>query len=117
EFLHDKIKARTLFATHYHELTKLAAERSGVCNFNVAECEWNDQIIFLRKIVPDGADKSYGIQVARLAGLPKEILDRAKEILSDLKLPTGVIETPPVGKLRNRRKPAATPDKPQLDLL
>ena len=80
EFLHDKVKARTLFATHYHELTKLAAERSGVCNFNVAVREWNDQIIFLRKIVPGGADKSYGIQVARLAGLPKEILDRAKDI-------------------------------------
>src|SRR5436853_3295536 len=79
EFLHDKIKARSLFATHYHELIKLAAERKGVCNFNVAVREWNDQIIFLRKIVPGGADKSYGIQVARLAGLPKEILDRAKE--------------------------------------
>ena len=81
EFLHDKIKARTLFATHYHELTKLAEERSGVANFNVAVREWNEQIIFLRKIVPGGADKSYGIQVARLAGLPKEILDRAKDIL------------------------------------
>ncbi|MEP7072521.1 MAG: DNA mismatch repair protein MutS, partial [Verrucomicrobiota bacterium] len=68
EFLHDKIKARTLFATHYHELTKLAEQRSGVCNFNVAVREWNEQIIFLRKIVPGGADKSYGIQVARLAG-------------------------------------------------
>src|SRR2546425_622466 len=96
EFLHDKIKARSLFATHYHELTKLAAERKGVCNFNVAVREWNDQIIFLRKIVPGGADKSYGIQVARLAGLPKEILDRAKEILAHLERPTGVIETPPV---------------------
>src|SRR6266436_4223045 len=117
EFLHDKIKARTLFATHYHELQRLAEERSGVCNFNVAVREWNDQIIFLRKIVPGGADKSYGIQVARLAGLPKEILDRAKEILAHLERPTGVIETPAVGKLRNRRKPAATPDKPQLDLL
>jgi len=73
-----------LFATHYHELTKLAAERKGVCNFNVAVREWNEQIIFLRKIVAGGADKSYGIQVARLAGLPKEILDRAKEILAHL---------------------------------
>src|SRR6266403_2280921 len=109
EFLHDKIKARSLFATHYHELTKLAAEREGVCNFNVAVREWNDQIIFLRKILPGGADKSYGIQVARLAGLPKEILDRAKEILAHLERPNGVIETPPVGKLRNRRTPAATP--------
>ncbi len=117
EFLHDKIKARSLFATHYHELTKLAAERKGVCNFNVAVREWNDQIIFLRKILPGGADKSYGIQVARLAGLPKEILDRAKEILAHLERPNGVIETPPAGKSRNRMKPAATPEKPQLDLL
>ena len=117
EFLHDKIKARTLFATHYHELTKLAEERSGVCNFNVAVREWNDQIIFLRKIVPGGADKSYGIQVARLAGLPKEILDRAKDILSHLEKPNGTIESPPVGKSRQKGKPAATPDKPQLDLL
>jgi DNA mismatch repair protein MutS len=117
EFLHDKIKARSLFATHYHELTKLAAERKSVCNFNVAVREWNDQIIFLRKILPGGADKSYGIQVARLAGLPKEILDRAKEILAHLERPNGVIETPPAVKSRNRRKPAATPEKPQLDLL
>jgi DNA mismatch repair protein MutS len=117
EFLHDKIKARTLFATHYHELTKLAEERSGVCNFNVAVREWNDQIIFLRKIVPGGADKSYGIQVARLAGLPKEILDRAKDILAHLEKPNGAIESPPGSKSRRKRKPAARPDKPQLDLL
>jgi len=117
EFLHDKIKARSLFATHYHELTKLAAERKGVCNFNVAVREWNDQIIFLRKIVPGGADKSYGIQVARLAGLPKEILDRAKEILAHLETPDGVVQTPPVGKSRRKRKPMETPQKPQLDLL
>jgi len=117
EFLHDKIRARTLFATHYHELVKLAEERSGVCNFNVAVREWNDQIIFLRKIVPGGADKSYGIQVARLAGLPKEILDRAKDILSHLEKPNGAIESPPAGKSRRKRKPAARPDKPQLDLL
>jgi DNA mismatch repair protein MutS len=117
EFLHDKIKARTLFATHYHELTKLAEERSGVCNFNVAVREWNDQIIFLRKIVPGGADKSYGIQVARLAGLPKEILDRAKDILSHLEKPNGAIESPPAGKSRRKKEPAARPDKPQLDLL
>ena len=116
EFLHDKIKARTLFATHYHELTKLADERRGVCNFNVAVREWNDQIIFLRKIVPGGADKSYGIQVARLAGLPKEILDRAKEILSHLEAPNGALAQP--GKTRKRRSTRNTKTgKPQLDLL
>jgi DNA mismatch repair protein MutS len=116
EFLHDKIKARTLFATHYHELTKLAAERSGVCNFNVAVREWNDQIIFLRKIVPGGADKSYGIQVARLAGLPKEILDRAKDILSHLEARNGAPAQP--GKTKKRRSTTNTKtEKPQLDLL
>jgi DNA mismatch repair protein MutS len=117
EFLHDKIRARTLFATHYHELTKLAEERSGVCNFNVAVREWNDQIIFLRKIVPGGADKSYGIQVARLAGLPKEILDRAKEILSHLENANGAIEAPPAGKSRRKKKRTSSAEKPQLDLL
>jgi DNA mismatch repair protein MutS len=117
EFLHDKIKARTLFATHYHELTKLAEDRPGVCNFNVAVREWNEQIIFLRKIVPGGADKSYGIHVARLAGLPKEILDRAKDILAHLEKTEGSLEKPAAGESRRRRKTAKRSDKPQLDLL
>ncbi len=116
EFLHDKIKARTLFATHYHELTKLAKERSGVANFNVAVREWNEQIIFLRKIIPGGADKSYGIQVARLAGLPKEILDRAKDILSHLETPNGATEPKPTER-RPRARKSAPASKPQLDLL
>jgi DNA mismatch repair protein MutS len=120
EFLHDKIKARTLFATHYHELTKLAVERKTVANFNVAVREWNDQIIFLRKIVPGGADKSYGIQVARLAGLPREILDRAKDILAHLENPNGMRAGE--GKSRRTRKSTAKESmpvstKPQMDLL
>src|SRR6266849_162780 len=115
EFLHDKIKARTLFATHYHELTKLAEERGGVCNFNVAVREWNEQIIFLRKIVPGGADKSYGIHVARLAGLPKEILDRAKDILFHLEKPNGAVGQPQT-KQRSKRS-AAQAEEPLLDLL
>ncbi len=117
EFLHDKIKARTLFATHYHELTKLAEERSGVANYNVAVREWNEQIIFLRKIIPGGADKSYGIQVARLAGLPKEILDRAKDILSHLEKPNGAVETSKPRKGRRTKQIAIPPEKPQMDLL
>ena len=116
EFLHDKIKARTLFATHYHELTKLAENRSGVCNFNVAVREWNEQIIFLRKIVPGGADKSYGIHVARLAGLPKEILDRAKEILAHLENPNSTI-APTERRKGPITKPMPESQKPQLDLL
>ena len=84
EYLHDAIKCRTLFATHYHELTELEITRGGVKNYNVAVREWNDQIIFLRKIIKGGADKSYGIQVARLAGLPQKVIARAKEVLSNL---------------------------------
>jgi DNA mismatch repair protein MutS len=116
EFLHDNIKARTLFATHYHELTKLAAERKGVCNFNVAVREWNEQIIFLRKIIPGGADKSYGIQVARLAGLPKAILDRAKDILAHLENPNMAAPHAKQGK-RRTTKSMPESEKPQLDLL
>ena len=116
EFLHDKIKSRSLFATHYHELTKLAEDRKGVCNLNVAVREWNEQIIFLRKIIPGGADKSYGIQVARLAGLPKEILDRAKEILAHLESSSRA-EAEPKRRGKKSAKPMPESQKPQLDLL
>jgi DNA mismatch repair protein MutS len=116
EFLYDKIKARSLFATHYHELTKLAEDRTGVCNLNVAVREWNEQIIFLRKIIPGGADKSYGIQVARLAGLPKEILDRAKEVLAHLESSSRA-QAEPKRRGRKSAKPMPESQKPQLDLL
>jgi DNA mismatch repair protein MutS len=81
---HPKLSAKTLFATHYHELTELAKFLPRVKNYNVAVKEWGDEIIFLRKIVPGGCDDSYGIQVARLAGIPKHVLERAKEILAEL---------------------------------
>ena len=84
EHLNLKLRARTLFATHYHELTELARLLPATKNYNVAVREWGDQIVFLRKIVPGGTDKSYGIQVARLAGLPAPVLQRAKEILRQL---------------------------------
>ena len=87
EFLHKADQGggpKTLFATHYHELTDLSRVLPGVKNFNVQIKEWNDEIVFLRKIVPGGTDKSYGIQVARLAGLPKIVLDRAQEVLFNL---------------------------------
>ncbi|MFQ5893093.1 MAG: DNA mismatch repair protein MutS, partial [Nitrospinota bacterium] len=86
EHLHNQphLRARTLFATHYHELTELALLLPGVKNYNIAVREWADQVVFLRKIVPGGTDKSYGIQVARLAGLPKPVLKRAKEVLATL---------------------------------
>jgi DNA mismatch repair protein MutS len=79
-----RMRPKTLFATHYHELTDLADATPGVVNFHVAAREWKDEIIFLRKIVPGRADRSYGIQVARLAGLPRGVIDRAREILQAL---------------------------------
>lgn len=86
EYLHDheKVRPMTLFATHYHELTDLAGILPRVRNFNVQVKEYGDRIIFLRKIVEGGSDRSYGIQVARLAGLPHPVIERAKEILSNL---------------------------------
>ncbi len=84
EYLHDRIKSRTLFATHYHELTDLADTFDKISNLNVAVREQNDDVAFLHKIVPGAADKSYGIHVARLAGVPKPVISRAKEILEEL---------------------------------
>jgi DNA mismatch repair protein MutS len=84
EHIANAIKCRTLFATHYHELTELGSLLSNVKNCNVAVREWMDEIVFLHKIVPGGTDKSYGIHVAKLAGVPKTIVERSKEILQDL---------------------------------
>ncbi|MBI4698283.1 MAG: DNA mismatch repair protein MutS, partial [Nitrospirae bacterium] len=84
EYIAKNLKARTLFATHYHELTELALCLDGIKNLNVAVKEWGDEIIFLRRIEEGPADKSYGIQVARLAGLPEETIIRSKEVLSNL---------------------------------
>lgn len=80
EYIHNQIGAKTLFATHYHQLTKIAEELPGVVNFSVAVAEEGEEIIFLRKVVPGGSDKSYGIQVARLAKLPEKVIERAKQI-------------------------------------
>jgi DNA mismatch repair protein MutS len=84
EHIATKIKCRTLFATHYHELTELAELFTNVKNCNVAVREWMDEVVFLHKILPGGTDKSYGIHVAKLAGVPKSILERSKEILEEL---------------------------------
>jgi len=86
EYLHNnpKIAAKTLFATHFHELTNLASSLNRIKNYSIAVKEWKDQIIFLRKIIQGPSDKSYGIQVARLAGFPEKIITRAKEVLSFL---------------------------------
>jgi DNA mismatch repair protein MutS len=79
-----EVKSRTLFATHYHELTDLAQRIKGVANLNVAVREWDDQVVFLHRIVEGGTDRSYGIHVARLAGVPREVLGRARQLLSEL---------------------------------
>jgi DNA mismatch repair protein MutS len=84
EHVANKLKCRTLFATHYHELTELSELFANVKNCNVAVREWMDEVVFLHKILPGGTDKSYGIHVAKLAGVPKTILDRSKEILEEL---------------------------------
>jgi len=86
EYLHDirDKGVKTLFATHYHELTELAQTKPRVKNFNIAVKEWNDEIIFLRKLVQGGTNRSYGIQVARLAGIPDQVIKRSKQILFDI---------------------------------
>jgi DNA mismatch repair protein MutS len=81
---HPNVRPKTLFATHYHELTDLADATPGVVNLHVAAREWKDEIVFLHKIVPGRSDRSYGIQVARLAGLPRPVTERAREILAAL---------------------------------
>jgi DNA mismatch repair protein MutS len=119
EHVHNVTGAKTLFATHYHELTELASRLPRLRNYNVAVREWNDQIIFLRKIVPGGTDKSYGIQVARLAGVPKSVLQRAKEILRNLEeselTPEGTVRVPSRHRAE-REKLKRLPPPPQLDL-
>ena len=119
EHLHNQVGAKALFATHYHELTELAGRLPRLKNYNVAVREWHEQIVFLRKIVEGGTDKSYGIQVARLAGVPKAVLDRAKEILRNLE----ESELTPEGNVRQSTRRQHDRDKlkqlappPQMDL-
>ena len=103
EYINERVKAKTLFATHYHELAELGKRLRGVKNFTVSVREWGDEVIFLRKVVPGETDRSYGIHVAKLAGLPREVIDRAKEILE-------IIER------RNAIKATFRPDRVQLSL-
>lgn len=119
EHLHNQIGAKTFFATHYHELTELAERLERVENYRVAVKEWDDKIIFVRKIIPGGADRSYGIQVARLAGVPQPVLERAKNILERLE----GSDLDPAGTTKGRRRSRTERKKlqeldapPQLDL-
>jgi DNA mismatch repair protein MutS len=106
EYLHNQVGCRALFATHYHELAQLAGQLPGLRNYNVLVREWQDQIIFLHKIAPGSADKSYGIHVARLAGVPEEVLDRANPVLGELEShPLEAKERPGPGRRRRRECP------------
>jgi len=113
EYLHDQasFRPKTLFATHYHELTELALTKERVKNYNVAVKEWSGEIIFLRKIVQGGTNRSYGIQVARLAGLPTKVIDRAKEILFNLE--RGELDAMGMPKIATTKIPTSRP-KPAL---
>jgi DNA mismatch repair protein MutS len=117
EYLHDhsSFRPKTLFATHYHELTELALTKERVKNYSLAVKEWNGEIIFLRKIVEGEANRSYGIQVARLAGLPEKVIDRAKEVLFNLE--KGELDTTGMPKIATTKKPIRKPPtSPQLTL-
>ncbi len=111
EHIHEHIGAKTIFATHYHELTQIADLLPAAAAYNVAVKEVGDDIVFLRRLEPGGADRSYGVQVARLAGLPTEVIQRARQILHDLEGVDGV--TSPVG--RRGRLPNSI-DRTQLSL-
>jgi len=110
---------RTLFATHYQELTQLAKHLPRLRNFSVAVKEWNDEIVFVRRVVPGAADRSYGIQVARLAGLPLSVIDRAKTILARLESDDTSVELPDAAPAAKPRKKITVKDAddPQLALL
>jgi DNA mismatch repair protein MutS len=111
-------RPRTLFATHYQELTQLAKHLPRLRNFSVAVKEWNDDIVFVRRVVPGAADRSYGIQVARLAGLPLSVIDRAKTILAKLESDDVSVTLPAAPQAKPKRKITVTPaDDSQMDLL
>jgi DNA mismatch repair protein MutS len=84
EYLHDRVRAKTMFATHYHELCALAEAKPYVKNYNIAVQEWRGRIVFMRRLVPGGSSRSYGIEVARLAGLNRTVVDRSRKVLAAL---------------------------------
>jgi len=114
EYLHDEKGPKTLFATHYHELTELAMTKPRVKNYNVAVSEWNGEIIFLRRIVEGGTNRSYGIQVARLAGLPDEVVARAREVLANLE--KGELDEKGMPRLARSKERGSEHDRDQLNL-
>jgi DNA mismatch repair protein MutS len=111
EYLHDAAQCRTLFATHYHELTELTQTLKHASNWNVAVREQGDGVVFLHRIVPGAADKSYGLHVAKLAGVPRDVVDRARVILETLESDhldaAGKPKVPPRKKRRDKMKQLA----------
>ena len=122
EYIHARTRAKTLFATHYFELTDLADQLSGVKNYHVSVKETGGGVVFLRKVEPGAADKSYGIEVAKLAGLPNEVVDRAREVLAEHEHHERRLSTELAGNESQQRQPAQltifTPlSQPVLDRL
>jgi DNA mismatch repair protein MutS len=119
EYIHNypKLGAKTLFATHYHELVELANILPRVKNFNVAVAEEGGKVVFLRKIIPGGADKSYGIHVAQLAGLPRSVIHRAEEVLVELESDRGQKAVPKRTRPKPQQLPLFSPPSPILDEL
>ena len=109
EYIHDKIRAKTLFATHYHQMNKLEERFEGIRNYNITVKEFEDKIVFLRKMVEGGTDKSYGIQVAKLAGVPKQVIDRSKVIMSGFEL-----DDEASGRLHSELKKRLLPEKEKI---
>jgi len=116
EYIHDEesLGARTLFATHYHELTDMVRTKEGVKNYSISVKEWGDRIIFIRNIVHGGTNRSYGIQVARLAGVPNAVIERAKEVLANLE--KGELDDIGMPKIARGKRTHAKKDTPQLPL-
>ncbi len=117
EYIHDRqhLGARTLFATHYHEMTQLESLREGIRNYRVAVQERDGDVVFLRKIVPGGADRSYGIHVAKLAGLPASVIDRAQEVLMKLEQPDATPETSPALREQDDSRTSLPRPHPLID--
>jgi len=117
EYIQDRgrLGARTLFATHYHEMTELARRREGTRNYTVLVQEREGEVLFLRKIVEGGADRSYGIEVARLAGLPAEVIGRAREVLAQLEAPPAASASAPVESPLPPADPSLPPPHPLVE--
>jgi DNA mismatch repair protein MutS len=111
EHLHDAVGCRTMFATHYHELCELAHTRQGVVNFNVTAKQYGDDVVFLHKLVPGSANRSYGVAVAQLAGVPEIVLARARALLNELEA-GGALPSGAQASLRGRD----ARDSPQLEI-